>query len=115
MTTTASRWRAACRRGRCPGCSSAPPLRAARGSRASAAEAAGVDLREAVSTQRAWGADAEYSRDHYLVRAEAIVSDWQLPVVVAPAIDEPLRAVSAWVEGRYRLRPASTPRRASIT
>ncbi len=70
-----------------------------------AAEAAGVNLEGAGLAQRAWGADAEYSRNHFLIRAEAILNDWEMPVVAAPAIDEPLRAVAAWVEGRYRLRP----------
>jgi len=71
----------------------------------SAAAAAGLDAGRRGLTQIAWGADAEYSRDHYLVRAEAIVSDWRLPIVAAPAIDSPVRAVSTSVEGRYRIRP----------
>jgi hypothetical protein len=56
-------------------------------------------------TQTGWGADLEYSRDYYLVRFETIVSDWRLPVIDAPAIDLPLRAVSTLVEGRYKIRP----------
>jgi hypothetical protein len=56
-------------------------------------------------TQTAWGADAEYSRDYYLVRAEAIVSDWTVPLVGTPGIDLPLRAASASLEGRYKLHP----------
>jgi hypothetical protein len=56
-------------------------------------------------TQTAWGADAEYSRGYYLVRFEAIVSDWRLPLVRTPTIDMPLRAVSTSVEGRYKIRP----------
>ena len=71
----------------------------------SAAVAAGLDAGRHALTQIAWGADAEYSRDHYLVRAEAIVSDWRLPIVAAPVIDGPVRAVSTSVEGRYRIRP----------
>jgi hypothetical protein len=70
-----------------------------------AVEAAGLGFQGSDLAQRAWGADAEFSRDHYLVRMEAIVSDWQLPAVAAPAIDGPVRAVSAFVEGRYRIRP----------
>jgi hypothetical protein len=50
--------------------------------------------------QTAIGADAEYSRDYYLLRAEAIVSDWTLPT-----IDGALRAVSTSLEGRYKLWP----------
>src|SRR5207247_10697421 len=56
-------------------------------------------------TQTTWGADAEYSRDYYLVRLEAIVSDWNLPLVHAPMPQMPLRAVSTLVEGRYKIRP----------
>jgi hypothetical protein len=54
--------------------------------------------------QRALGFDAEYSRDHWLVRGELIRSAWNLPTVGA-ADGEALRALSATVEGRYRLRP----------
>ena len=56
-------------------------------------------------TQTALGADAEYSRGYYLVRFEAIVSDWRLPLLRTPTIDMPLRAVSTSVEGRYKIRP----------
>jgi hypothetical protein len=55
--------------------------------------------------QTAWGTDLEYSRGYALVRFEAIVSDWRLPPVGRPTIDEPLRAVSSLVEGRYKIRP----------
>lgn len=51
-------------------------------------------------TQTAFGADAEYSRDYYLVRVETIVSRWTLPT-----LDRALRAVSTSLEGRYKLRP----------
>ena len=56
-------------------------------------------------TQTAWGGDVEYSRDHYLLRFETIVSDWRLPVVGAPALPQPLGALSTSIEGRYKLRP----------
>jgi hypothetical protein len=55
--------------------------------------------------QTAWGADAEYSHGYYLVRFESIVSAWRVPTIRAPAIDEPLRAVSTSVEGRYKIVP----------
>ena len=55
--------------------------------------------------QTAWGADVEYSHAYYLVRVEAIVSAWSLPVVKAPAISEPLRAASTSIEGRYKFMP----------
>ena len=57
--------------------------------------------------QTAWGADLEYSRGHYLVRTEAVYSRWRLPMAQpgAAAIDAPLSALAAWVEGRYKIRP----------
>jgi hypothetical protein len=57
-------------------------------------------------TQTAWGADAEYSGGHYLLRFESIVSEWRLPMIRAPFLDAPLRAVSTSAEGRYKLTPA---------
>jgi hypothetical protein len=56
-------------------------------------------------TQSAWGTDVEYSRDHYLIRFESIVSDWRLPIVQPPALELPLRAASTSVEARYRIVP----------
>jgi len=56
-------------------------------------------------TQTAWGGDIEYSRDYYLVRFETILSDWTVPVVRAPVIDVPLRALATSVEGRYKIAP----------
>lgn len=56
-------------------------------------------------TQTAWGADAEYSRDYYLVRAEAIVSAWRIPFARQPALSDPLRAYAVSVEGRYKIQP----------
>jgi hypothetical protein len=50
--------------------------------------------------QTAWGADMEYARGYYLVRAEAVYSRWSLPT-----IGDPLRAFAAWVEGRYKIAP----------
>jgi hypothetical protein len=68
-------------------------------------QSAGVEGNNRNYTQTAWGADAEYSRDYYLVRVETIVSDWRLPLVSAPTIGLPLRATSVLVEGRYKIRP----------
>jgi hypothetical protein len=56
-------------------------------------------------TQEAVGADIEYSRDHWLVRAEGLLSQWRIPTIGAPVIDSPLRAVGLFVEGQYTLRP----------
>ena len=69
-----------------------------------AARAAGHERGESFD-QDAWGADVEYSRGHYIVRAEALVSRWELPAVASPAIDSPLTASAVFVEGRYRLLP----------
>ena len=55
--------------------------------------------------QSAWGADFEYSRDHYLVRFETVVSDWTLPLSSATSRKLPLRAIATSAEGRYKLRP----------
>lgn len=57
-------------------------------------------------TQTAWGADLEYSRGYYLLRFESIFSAWRMPAERATFFDEPLRAVSTSVEGRYKLTPA---------
>src|SRR5437899_2667889 len=70
-----------------------------------AARAAGGDGNDGQFTQQAWGADAEYSRDYYIIRFEAIVNDWRLPIVRAPALELPLRARSMMVEGRYKILP----------
>lgn len=50
--------------------------------------------------QRALGADAEYSFDHYVVRLESVLSTYELPTI-APR----LRAVATTLEGRYKLTP----------
>jgi hypothetical protein len=74
-----------------------------------AAHAAGSETHGTSFPQTAWGADAEYSRHYYLVRVEAIVSAWDLPIAPAPALQRPLsgplRATSTSIEGRYKLRP----------
>ena len=56
-------------------------------------------------TQEAVGVDIEYSREHWIVRAEGLLSRWTLPTVEAPFIDSPLAAVGLFVEGQYKLRP----------
>ena len=55
--------------------------------------------------QRAWGADAEYSREYWLVRAEVVASDWRLPVIDQPVIDRPLGSIAWYAEGRYKIVP----------
>jgi hypothetical protein len=56
-------------------------------------------------TQRALGADIEYSRNYWLVRSETIVSWWRLPAIEEPFIDRPLRAWATFVEGRVKVSP----------
>jgi hypothetical protein len=56
-------------------------------------------------TQTAWGTDIEYSRGYYLVRYEGILSEWRLPLVRAPYLKLPLRALSTSIEGRYKFSP----------
>jgi hypothetical protein len=55
--------------------------------------------------QRAYGADLEYSRDHWILRAETVLSEWQIPLWGAGPWGTPLRAVAASVEGRYTFLP----------
>lgn len=58
------------------------------------------------SPQQAFGADIEYSRDHWIVRGEIVRSRWTLPVALSPAGNgRDLHAVAAWAEGRYKLTP----------
>ena len=70
-----------------------------------AARAAAGDGHDHEFTQQALGGDVEYSRDYYLLRFETIVSDWRLPIVRAPELKLPLRAVSTSAEGRYKFAP----------
>jgi hypothetical protein len=55
--------------------------------------------------QRTWGADAEYSRDYWLVRGEVVANDWRLPMLDAPFIEHPLATVAWYAEGRYKIAP----------
>jgi len=72
---------------------------------ASAARDAVGDGHAGEFTQTAWGADVEYSRDYYLLRAETVISRWTLPLVHTPLLDVPLTAASVSVEGRYKVSP----------
>ena len=63
-----------------------------------------VPLAREQYAQRVLGADAEYSRDHWLVRTEAIWNRWTLPGVEPPRLDT-LPAESWLVEGRYTILP----------
>jgi len=57
------------------------------------------------AAQRALGVDAEYSRDHWIVRGETVRSTWDMPGVASPTEALDLTATSGWLEGRYRLTP----------
>ena len=52
------------------------------------------------SKQHALGLDAEYSRDHWMLRGELIWNRWQVPTLART-----LDATSAFVEGRYKISP----------
>ena len=52
------------------------------------------------SMQRAFGLDAEYSRDHWLVRGEAVWDQWQVPTFA-----DAVTASSAFLEGTYKILP----------
>ena len=58
------------------------------------------DYTGSVATQRAFGFDGEYSRDHWLLRGEFIWDQWDMPTV-----SQPLNAVSAFGEGSYKILP----------
>jgi hypothetical protein len=60
---------------------------------------------ERAYSQRALGADAEYSRDHWLVRGELVWTSWDLPYIGGAGSSRAVSARAAWVEGRYRLTP----------
>ncbi len=56
-------------------------------------------------TQTAWGADAEYSRDHWLVRSEMVWSRWRTPLAASAPQGIDIDALAIWAEGRYKLTP----------
>ena len=64
-----------------------------------------VPLAAGSRVQTALGADAEYSRDYWLVRSELVWSRWGMPFPNPPPEGSDLTALAAWVEGRYRLTP----------
>ena len=70
-----------------------------------AAQASGRDGDGGQFTQSAWGADVEYSRGHYLVRFEGILSRWRVPLSDPPGRELSLGARSTSIEGRYKLWP----------
>lgn len=63
-------------------------------------EALGGHRSTPASGERALGFDAEYSRDHWLVRSEGMWNRWQVPT-----LSMPLTATSLFVEGSYKILP----------
>ena len=57
--------------------------------------------------QRVHGLDVEYSRDHWLVRADTVLSEWDVPFAVDPAAPADLRALAMSLEGRYTFLPGA--------
>lgn len=55
--------------------------------------------------QRSFGGDAEYSRDHWMVRGEIVWTRWNLPLQLGPSHASSLAALGSFVEGRYRVTP----------
>ena len=55
--------------------------------------------------QQSFGADAEYSRDHWIVRGELVWSRWGFPHPLAPSNATTLDSIGSWIEGRYRITP----------
>lgn len=55
--------------------------------------------------QRVHGVDVEYSRDHWLIRADAVLSQWAIPFVEQSPAPALLRAVAMSLEGRYTFLP----------
>jgi hypothetical protein len=55
--------------------------------------------------QESYGADAEYSRDHWIARWEMVWSRWGFPHALTPDHTTTLDSLGTWVEGRYRVTP----------
>lgn len=78
---------------------------AARGGFVESSVAASAGAAAGSLTQRALGADVEYSKGYVLIRGEAIWSEWTLPIGGLLPGELPLAARSLSVEARYKLRP----------
>lgn len=70
-----------------------------------AEDAIPATARQGSYAQRALGADAEFSRGHWLLRGEGIVSRWSIPELQAPFVSSPLQAWGLFLEARRKLRP----------
>ena len=61
--------------------------------------------RAASRAQQAFGMDVEFSRGHWLLRTEGILSRWFVPPVQQPFVPSPLQAWGTFVEVRRKIRP----------
>ena len=77
-------------------------------------ECAARPARAATYRQDALGLDLEWSRGHWIVRAEAVWSRWRLPALDATLIEEPLDALGVYVEARYKIRPGAATSRPAL-
>lgn len=57
--------------------------------------------------QRVYGSDVEYSRGHWLARADAVLSEWDVPFAPRPDAPARLRALALSLEGRYAFWPGA--------
>ena len=64
-----------------------------------------VNERRGPLAQSAFGVDAEYSRDYWILRGEMVWSRWRLPFVTAPPEGPSVDALGGSIEGRYRITP----------
>jgi hypothetical protein len=55
--------------------------------------------------QEALGIDVDWEAGYWILRAEAVWSRWNLPAIDATRIEDPLDALGAYAEARYKLRP----------
>jgi hypothetical protein len=55
--------------------------------------------------QSALGLDIQWSAGHWILRAEAVSSRWRLPALETTRIEDPLGALGAYAEARYKVRP----------
>jgi hypothetical protein len=70
-----------------------------------ALDAVPIDTGDTSFAQRAFGADVEYSWWRVVLRGETIFSDWRLPPVNDPRLDDPVGTRSIMIEGRVTLTP----------
>ncbi len=55
--------------------------------------------------QKVLGLDLEWAYGYWIVRAEVIWNAWEVPVLEAPFIDSPLKALGLTLEARYKVAP----------